>query len=149
MMLVLILQVALDCSASETPLDLPFKYVVQQDGDELQLSTEHAHLKNKGGKGFVLCISASKDDQNAHEIRMTTTGQIFGAMTALLYRLFNGFADGANNATIMKPPTVKDILTKSRDFFKSREHTTMVQITTSQPLPDPIFGSNNVVTHHA
>ncbi|KAG8942567.1 hypothetical protein FRC03_003055 [Tulasnella sp. 419] len=144
------LLVALDCCASETLLDLPFKYVVMQHEDQLQLSTEHAHLTSKGGKGFVLCISACKDDQKAHEIRRKTTGQVFGAMTALLYHLFNdeSVAEGANNATNMKLPTVKNILTKLREYFKSQENEAMVQITTSQPLPDPIFGSSKFVTLH-
>ncbi|KAG8941985.1 hypothetical protein FRC03_003819, partial [Tulasnella sp. 419] len=97
-----------------------------------------------------LCISACRDDQNAHEIRRKTTGQVFGAMTALLYHLFNdeSVTDGANNATIMKPPTVKNILTKLREYFESQEHEAMVQITTSQPLPDPTFGSSESVTLH-
>ncbi|KAG8937402.1 hypothetical protein FRC03_008183, partial [Tulasnella sp. 419] len=47
------LKFSIQCCASETLLDLPFKYAVKQDGDQLQLSTENAHLTDKGGKGFV------------------------------------------------------------------------------------------------
>ncbi|KAG8941505.1 hypothetical protein FRC03_004410, partial [Tulasnella sp. 419] len=143
------LLVALDCCASETLLDLPYRYALTQTDNGFRLQIEPAHHKNKGGQGRVLCISACKDDQQAPEIRNKHTGEVFGAMTALLYHLFNhgSIANGASNVTPMRPPSVQQILTELRSYFDGQASETTVQITTSQPLPepDPVFGDPNLL----
>ncbi|KAG8922988.1 hypothetical protein FRC02_011486, partial [Tulasnella sp. 418] len=142
---------AFDCCHSETLLKLPFKYDVEQDDQQQDANQQptikitRAGDKERGGHGFVLCLSASMHNQPAHEIRNTRTGEVFGAMTALLHQQFksrNGSC-GAGYSLSMAPPTVQDILVNLTTFFQEKGNSTMVQITSSKELPNPCFGGRS------
>ncbi|KAG8948619.1 hypothetical protein FRC03_000668 [Tulasnella sp. 419] len=145
------LKAAFDCCHSETLLKLPFKYDVEQDDQQQDANQQptikitRAGDKERGGHGFVLCLSASMHNQPAHEIRNTRTGEVFGAMTALLHQQFksrNGSC-GAGYSLSMAPPTVQDILVNLTTFFQEKGNSTMVQITSSKELPNPCFGGRS------
>ncbi|KAG8955795.1 hypothetical protein FRC03_011050 [Tulasnella sp. 419] len=140
---------AFDCCHSATLLDLPFKYAIKRDEQEPGSSqqptvkTTKAHNTNKGGQGFVLCVSACRDNQKAHELRDIHTGEVFGAMTALLHRQFISRRGiyGPGSSPGMAPPTVQEILVNLRGFLQEKGNKAMVQITSSKELPNPFFGS--------